>query len=65
MPRTRVTAIARRNAGPVVAADRPDGELAGERAHDQQDRRRPDERQDLEGVLELLRRPRGGVGAGR
>ena len=39
MPRTTVTAMFRRNAGPVVAPDRPDRELAGERAQDQEDRR--------------------------
>ncbi len=43
-PRSTVTAIARMNAGPIVAPDRPHGELAGDRAQDQQDRRRPDER---------------------
>ena len=56
MPRTTVTANARTNARAVVAPDRPDAELAGERAEDQEDRRRPDERQDVD-VERLGRSP--------
>ena len=56
-----VTAIARMERGPIVPPDPPHRHLAGDRAQDQQDRRRPDERQDrqLEGFagLRVHRRP--------
>ena len=52
MPMTTVTAMFRRNAVRSPRRMRPDRELAGERAQDQQDRGRPDERQDGQLVLD-------------
>ena len=57
MPMTTVTAKLRMNATRSPRRMAQTAELARERAQDQEDRGRAHQRQDLERVLELLRRP--------